>query len=106
AGPAARAAAEVAGAGNNDPPHLAPPTGAHLREPLEVLLARRAGDEQQEHRGRLRSVLEGVQAADRHVEEVARPRREPALAVVEAHSPGDDEERLRDGLVEMGARPR
>jgi hypothetical protein len=64
-----------------------------VRQGLEVLLARGAGGEQDQH-GRIQSglIAERVDTALGHIGEVTRRRIHPFLAVVEANGAGEDEE--------------
>src|SRR6266550_5033265 len=71
-------------------------------ELLEILLAGRAGREQDEHPGRRTALVgEGVDPALRDVEEVALHRVDPGLPVEEPDGALHDVEGLGEGLVEM-----
>jgi putative ABC transport system permease protein len=78
--------------------------GTNAGKLAKVLLARRAGREQDEHGGRTAGVVAvGVNAALRHVEEVTFGGGYPGLAVEEADRARGDVERFRERLVEVRA---
>src|SRR5882757_8178191 len=90
-------------------PELDPLLGAELAAGaadlgalLEVLLPRRPGREQDQHRRRLAAdVVEAVDAALGHVQEITRGRVDPLCAVKERDRAAQDVERLGERLVEV-----
>src|SRR5207248_1574423 len=83
-----------------------PTAPAPFGQPFEIALARRAGGEMEEHRGRLaRLVAKAVDAAHRDVDEVARLALAPLPPVEDPDPTGQDVERFGDRAVEMGPGP-